>query len=187
MRKYRQWIGLCGAAALLAAALALPGLDVTAAPQKGKDKKKVVEPIDPFGEPKEFGKGELTGFAIWHGKKGWHLRTTTRKTEHHFKGHIIVEGGVLESVSSHDLEFSGKLADRWKVSDNMRELSFEFKTDRGIDGVNFKVSKEAKLIRFRLHFNGKEQLEHVWIGHEGRHPHHMPFELVAHGPGKKKT
>ena len=36
---------------------------------------------------------------------------------------------------------------------SQRELSFDFKTDRGVDGVNFKVSKDAKLNGLRM--NGR--------------------------------
>jgi hypothetical protein len=136
--------------------------------------------IDPQGKPKQFEAGELTGFAVWHSKKGWHVRTTTKKKEHHFRGTITVEGGTFVSVHPHDLEKGGKLADWWKLGPKKRELKFEFKTDKGIDGIDFHVSKEAKHIRFRLHFDGKHQKEHIFIGQSGAHPLHDPFTLRAH-------
>src|SRR5438309_2366609 len=65
--------------------------------------------LDARGMPKGFKAGESVRYAIWHGKKGWHVRTTTATKEHEFKGHIRVEGGTFESVASHDLEATGKL------------------------------------------------------------------------------
>jgi len=97
------------------------GRDGFERPDQGRRQRQsqaTLETIDAAGEPKQFQKGELTGFAVWHGKKRWHLRTTTKKAKHHFKGHIHVEGGTLESISSSHLEDKGKLEDHWKVNES---------------------------------------------------------------------
>lgn len=72
-----------------------------------------------------------------------------------------------------------------RATSTSHEITFDFHTDKDVDGIHFRVTKEAKAIRFHLHFNGKEQMEHILIGHEGHHPLHNPFALVAHGHGKK--
>src|SRR5262249_36981229 len=77
---------------------------------------------DPVGEPKGFKAGESARYAVWYTKKGWHVRTTTAKKEHHFTGKIWVEGGVLQGVEPHDLEHKGKFADWWKVDAKGHEL-----------------------------------------------------------------
>ncbi|HYT90560.1 MAG TPA: hypothetical protein VEL76_17770 [Gemmataceae bacterium] len=182
----RSWkvLGL----ALLAAAVLMLGTDSSSsvAQTKGKGKKQPPAAIDSQGVPPEFHKGEHTGFFIWHGAKGWHLRTTTRAKEHRFHGTITVEGGTFLHVHPHDLEKGGRLADHWKLGPKKHTLTFDFKTDRGVDGIDFHVAKDATAIHFRLHFNGKHQREHIFIGHNGVNPPSDPFTLVAH-PKKKKV
>ena len=51
--------------------------------------------LDPRGKPMGFHTGDTVRYAIWHNENGWHLRTTTAKREHVFRGHIRVEGGIL--------------------------------------------------------------------------------------------
>jgi hypothetical protein len=139
-----------------------------------------IDYLDPNGKPKGFHKGESERYAIWHDKHGWHLRTTTAKFEHHFKGHIRVEGGHFTKIHSFDLEKTGKLADYWTVGPKRHEVHFDSKTDRGIDGIDFHVSKGATFLHFDLHIDGKAHDHRVFIGHRGEHPRHNPFKLVAH-------
>jgi hypothetical protein len=167
--------GLCTASAL-ALALALSG--------GGAKGGAVAAGINPQGKPKNFKEGKVTGYAVWHSKKGWHLRTTTRKREHHFRGHIRVEGGTLVKVHSFHLEKEGRLEDHWKVGPKRHTITFDFKTDKGIDGINFTVNKKATLIHFALHIDGKNEPERVFIGSAGARPGQIPFDLPAH-PLKK--
>jgi hypothetical protein len=139
--------------------------------------------LDPKGEPKGFKAGESERYAVWHSKNGWHIRTTTAQREHHFTGKIIVEGGTVEGLEPHDLEQKGKFADWWKLGRERHEIVIDFKTDRGIDGINFQVSKDAKVIRFNLHIDGKHHAGKIFIGRDNQHPEKDPFELRAH-PGK---
>jgi hypothetical protein len=175
MRPLKRF-GLCTVSALaLAIALAAGGGAEGGAGAAG---------INPQGHPKNFKEGKVTGYAVWHSKKGWHLRTTTRKREHQFRGHIRVEGGTVVKIHSYHLEKEGKLEDRWKVGPKRHTITFDFKTDKGIDGINFTVSKKAMRIRFDLHVDGKNEPGHVFVGSAGIHPDQIPFELVAH-PLKK--
>jgi hypothetical protein len=161
-------------AALLCAALALSAM---AGVSEGQGK---IEPIDPNGEPKGFRAGNTARYAIWHNKNGWHVRTTTAKRERHFKGIIRIEGGTFEKIHSHDLETEGRLRDWWKVGPQRQRVIFEFKTDRGIDGIDFRVSPSATLIHFNLHIDGKYEPELIFIGHHNHHPRSDPFNLPAH-------
>ena len=100
--------------------------------------------LDPQGRPKGFHAGDSVRYAIWHDDRGWHVRTTTAKREHVFKGHIRVEDGVFERIYSHDLEKEGRLRDWWKVGPERHRVTFDFKTDRGVDGIDFRVSRSAR-------------------------------------------
>ncbi|HKB39767.1 MAG TPA: hypothetical protein VKD72_25245 [Gemmataceae bacterium] len=143
-----------------------------------KDRPRAV--LDAIGEPRDFHRGETVRYALWHDQHGWHLRTTTREKKHGFKGTIEVEGGTLERVHSFRLEKEGRLADHWKLGPQHRCVTFDFETDGGIDGINFRVSKEAKSLRFNLHIDGKHERERIYIGQGGQHPRNDPFTLPAH-------
>lgn len=143
-----------------------------------------VKAIDPQGKPAfEAGSGDL--YAVWHDKHGWHLRTTTAKKQHRFRGTIKVDGGSIVKIHSHHLEKEGRLEDHWKVSKDKKEVVFDFETDKGIDGIGFHLSKEAKHVRFNLHIDGKHQAGKILIGHGKHHPQHDPFTLPAHPHAKK--
>ncbi len=174
MRRF-QLFGLCTASAF-ALALAAGGSAVGGGPGAG---------INPQGKPRQFKKGDVKCYAVWHSNKGWHLRTTTKAVKHHFRGQITVEGGTFATVHSFDLEKKGKLADFWKVGPKRHTMTFDFETDRGVDGVNFTVSGSAKRIRFDLRIDGRHEPSRVFIGQAGAHPPEIPFTLRAH-PGRKK-
>jgi hypothetical protein len=140
-----------------------------------------IQPLDPIGEPKGFKAGESARYAVWVGTKGnWHVRTTTAKKLHHFTGKIYVEGGVFTGVEPHDLEYKSKFGDWWRLSEKRHEIVIDFKTDRGIDGINFQVSKEAKFVYFNLHIDGKHHKNQIFVGRAGQHPDRDPFALAAH-------
>lgn len=179
MRKMYILTGMLTLLALLAAA-------TTPAHAQKKKKGTPVFNVDANGEPKGFREGESMRYAIWHGKHGWHLRTTTAKREHQFVGAIHIEGGTFEKPHSFHLEKEGKLQDQWKLSADRTAILFDFKTDRGIDGINFHVSPSAKFIRFHLHIDGKHHADRIFVGHGGHHPPADPFLLVAHPNAKKE-
>jgi hypothetical protein len=144
-----------------------------------------IKPAEIQGKPAGFeaGKGDL--YAVWHDRHGWHLRTTTARKQHRFSGHVKVEGGAFAKVHSHHLEKEGRLEDHWALSKDKKEVVFDFETDKGIDGIDFHLSKEAKHVRFNLHVDGKHQAHKILIGHGKHHPAHDPFSLPAHPPVKK--
>jgi len=167
-------------AAFLTAGVLLSG--AVAGAQKDRPK----AALDAVGEPKNFHKGETVRYALWHDEHGWHLRSTTFKKKHSFKGTIEVEGGTLERVHSFLLEKEGRLADHWKLGPQHHRVTFDFETEGGIDGINFHVSKEAKALRINLHIDGKHESERIYIGHGGQHPRNDPFMLPAHPRNRSK-
>jgi hypothetical protein len=178
MRSYRK--GLPVAMSLALGVLTWGAVEALSGQTQGTGNRKG-ELIDPTGKPKGFQKGESVRYAIWHDKHSWHLRTTTAKREHHFKGHLRIEDGHFTKIHSFDLEKTGKLADHWSLDEPKRQdLRFDFKTDRGLDGIDFHVSKSATFIHFNLHIDGKVHDQRVFIGSKGQHPRHNPFKLVAH-------
>jgi hypothetical protein len=152
---------------------ALLGFAVAHADEKAKH-------VDPQGEPAGFKAGHPACYAVWHNKHGWHLRTTTAKKLHHFKGYVKVEDGHFTKIHSHHLEKEGKCEDHWSVSSDKKEVVFDFKTDKGIDGIDFHLNKDARHIKLNLFIDGKHHAKKILIGHKGHHPEHDPFTLRAH-------
>jgi hypothetical protein len=177
MRRFRL-LGFCALGAL---ALTLAGGADGGAPGQGFD-----STINPQGRPTAFKEGKRTAYAVWHSKQGWRLRTTTRAREHHFTGTVTVEGGTFKKIHSHHLEKTGELADHWKVGPKRHTVRFDFKTDKGLDGINFTVTASAKAIRFNLRIDGKHERERILIGAGNHHPNNDPFLLRAHPGGKIK-
>ena len=136
--------------------------------------------ISPKGEPAGFKAGLSERYAVWYGKNGWHLRTTTAKTLNAFKGVITVTGGTFASAYSYKLEKSGKLADHWSLDmPDKQRLAFNFKTDKGVDGITFKFSPNATKVTFELYVNEAHQPKLVYIGSAGAHPSAIPFSFPA--------
>lgn len=142
---------------------------------------------DPHGEPKGFKHGLSARYAVWFHNGLWHLRTTTAKSQHHFVGKITVEGGKFDEAYSFHLEGKGKLEDHWKVHSKRHELTFDFKTDKDVDGLNFTLTKSATVIHFNLLIDGKHHAEKIYIGHGNHHPTSDPFSLPAHPGSAKKA
>jgi hypothetical protein len=136
--------------------------------------------LDPRGRPKGFHAGDTVRYAIWHDDNGWHVRTTTAKREHVFRGHVRVEDGVFERIYSHDLEKEGKLRDWWKVGPERHRVTFDFKTDRGVDGIDFRISRSARRLHFDLHIDGRPEPGRVFVGRFNQNPGKIPFDLPAH-------
>jgi hypothetical protein len=166
-----------GALLAIACGLLLAADQPARSQEKGKGKKDQV--INPNGEPKGFKAGETERYAVWFGKKGWHLRTTTAKVEHRFHGKIHVEAGTFDGVESFHLEGTGKLEDHWRLSENRKEIVFDFKTDKGVDGITFQLSQEAREVVFNLHIDGKHKAKRIFIGYENHHPTTDPFAFPA--------
>ena len=110
--------------------------------------------IDPRGEPKGFKAGLSARYAVWYDAKDnvWRVRTTTAKKLHRFHGEVRVVGGEITGLSSHALEAQGKAEDHWRA--NKQAVTFDFKTDKGIDGINLRLGKNVTAIHFDLRVDG---------------------------------
>ena len=91
---------------------------------------------------------------------------------------VRVEGGTIDFIQSIHLEEKGKYEDHWRLGPKRHELTFDFKTDRGVDGINFEVSTEAKVIHFNLHIDGKHHADKIFIGKGNHHPGSDPFNSI---------
>lgn len=145
-----------------------------------------VGPLNPQGRPTRLQEGKANVYAVWHDGNGWHLRTTTKRKEHYFRGTIHVEGGTFTRVHSRGLEKKGGLHDHWRIGPKRQTITFDFQTNKGIDGIDFNVSKGADRVRFHLHIDGKDLPTHTLVGASNQHPQQMPFSLPAHPLQKKK-
>jgi hypothetical protein len=144
--------------------------------------------LNPSGKPKDFDAGDVQKYALWHDDDGWHLRTTTAKKIHHFKGVVVVKGGTFENVKSLVLEAK----DRWSIGPEKHKVIFDFATDTHVDGFDWHTSKDADSIEFDLEIgpgNDKaptqKKEDRVFVGEKGDHPDKIPFTLPAHPDAAK--
>jgi hypothetical protein len=142
------------------------------------------------GRPQNFKEGEVTGYALWHDAKGWHLRMATTGKAHRFRGHIYVQNGHTKNGTFSEIRSlrGGKeetLAKHWKVHPKRDQLFFDFSTGEAVDGIDFTLSKEAFQLQVDLQLDGKAAFDHIFIGGKGTHPPGMPFVVPAHPQPKK--
>ncbi len=139
--------------------------------------------LDPRGKPPDTQAGAVEHYAVWRDKGGWHVRTTTKEYEHHFRGHIAVTGGKFEKVRGFKQERKGPLQDVFVVGPDERTINFDFATKGGIDGVDFRVKGKNATLSFVLEEGDtqpKFMPERVLVGKAGEHPAGSPFTLAAH-------
>lgn len=148
-----------------------------------------------WGKPKDFGPGKVNAFWIWYDDGIWHFRTTGGgKGAHRFNGTIEVGGGRLIALKGKKGEYAGKLVDQYIFNAASTAIAFDFRTDEGVDGLNFAVDGAATALKFTLAIDGQASPKHIRIGHAGDHPAGAVFTLPAHPPdppdgkakGKKK-
>ena len=138
------------------------------------------------GKPEDYKAGDTYRYAVWHDDDGWHMRTTTAKKEHHFKGAITVKGGKIIEVKL----VKGDRKDRFVLGPEKHNLIFDFTTDEGEDGLDFRCGKEADSIEWNLEIGGedkgpvKKQPGRIFIGKKGEHPDEVPFTTTAHPKAK---
>lgn len=163
-------------------ALAVFGTAVSVCSADGKNKR---PPMDPRGEPDgHLKKGTTECFKVWHNSDGWHVRVVNGKgsRDHRYQGTISVEGGVIESMSSHLAKKNGQES-AWKHGAKKNEISFDFATNEKEDGINFKASKGAAAVRFSLKIDGQSVPDQIFVGRRGDNPESSTFAVVAH-PGE---
>lgn len=141
-------------------------------------------PINPHGKPKDTKAGAIEHYAIWQNEQGWHIRTTTKEYEHHFRGNITVRGGEFVEVRGYKLEHKGAQKDLFVEGPEHHVINFDFSTKGSIDGVDFRVKGKEPMLSFTLMIGEKEpkfEAGRIFIGKAGAHPSANPFEIPAHG------
>ena len=135
------------------------------------------------GKPKDYKAGETVRYAVWHDDDGWHLRCTTAKKHHHFKGVVTIKGGEFENVKL----VKAEVKDRFRLGPKKHVIEFDFSTDEGEDGFDFHASKGAEGIDWDCEVGpGNDKAETkknpdlIYIGEDGDHPEKVPFHTFAH-------
>ena len=114
-----------------------------------------------------FASGSPESYWIWHDPAGWHLRTTTRAQLHRFHGWVEAIDGRIGEVHPSRLEWN----DRIRIAP--RGIEFDFSTDGGEDGFDWRVSSGCN--RFYLQVDGVAAPERVHLGGQSHVPVEMPF------------
>jgi len=142
------------------------------------------DPIDPHGKPANAEAGKVEHYDIWQDQEGWHLRTTTKEYDHHFRGVITASGGEFVEVKGFRLEHKGPEKDYFKVGPEHHEIKFDFSTKGSIDGVDFREKGKQPMLSFSLLIGEKEpkfEPARIFIGKNGAHPGEDPFQIPAYG------
>jgi len=150
--------------------------------------------ITNWGQPKAFAgaKTNINAYWIWYDDGVWHFRTTgDGKRSPPVPGQD--RSGRRRTCVPHRQEgrIQGKLGDRAIFT--TKAIAFDFKTDEGVDGLNFALNEAATELKFTLAFDGDAAPKHIRIGRDSDHAPGAVFTLPAHpadpppaeGKGKK--
>jgi hypothetical protein len=185
---------LFGLTAAFSVSLSSPPASATQK-KKGKVNEKAFDlKVDNWGKPKEWDgkKDDINSFWVWYDDGIWHFRTTGGgKGAHHFQGKIEVSGGNFVNLKGKKGEYVSKLVDRYVYNAENTVIAFDFRTDEGVDGLNFKVVPATAVLKFTLAYDGKADPAHIRIGKQSDRPAAAVFVAPAHpgdadGPKKGK-
>ncbi len=138
------------------------------------------EPIDPSGRFSNDLIDESPRYFLWHDSSGWHLRTTSsRGTFSRFDGTIRVTDGALAKFRPIGLERRGRNPDKWELSEDRDELTFEIATNSGFDGFDFSVTGDDARVEFDLNIAKKPYRSRIIIGRDGEFPSKTKFSFAA--------
>jgi len=122
------------------------------------------------GEPRGMQPGSPAAFWIWRDPQGtWHVRTTTQRRPHEFRGRIWPASGALSAITPSRAEFR----DRLRVGP--RGVTFAFATNGHIDGFDFRAPEGC--VRFNLKLDAGQRPARVLIGARRRPPPAPTFSL----------
>jgi hypothetical protein len=138
--------------------------------------------VENWGKPKEWDgkKDDINSFWVWYDDGIWHFRTTGGgKGAHHFQGKIEVADGKFVSLKGQKGEYTTKLVDRYVYNAENTAIAFDFRTDEGVDGLNFKVAPASATLKFTLSYDGKADPSHVRLGRQSDRPAAAVFAVPA--------
>lgn len=114
----------------------------------------------------------MTGVALWHDSKGWHLRASEAGLDKAVFAGTVSTDGLLVSVHRH-LE-GGDIT----LSPGPHSVGYRFTNYGGVDGIDF-VGLCASTIRVTAYMNGHlVPASHIVIGAGNTHPGGQP--IVVH-------
>jgi len=155
---------------------------------KKKAAKTKAEPVvlDPSGRPEGSIVDQSGRYYVWHDGQGWHLRTTA-KVGRNFHGAVRVKDAKIKTYKSVGLknDKQGGSEDSWRVNDARSELTFQFKTGKLSDGLDFVVEGDDGEVEFDLHIDKQKSPQAIFVGRGLQHPDTNPFSLPA-APKKMK-
>jgi hypothetical protein len=124
------------------------------------------------GAPRGLAPGHPETLWVWHDDNAgaWHVRATTRRQLHRFSGRVWTSDGQIVDVHPTRLEWG----DRIRVAG--RNVDFDFHTDGGIDGFDFRTAG-TQCVHFALFIDGRGDPGRVTVGAGDMHPRHHVFTL----------
>jgi hypothetical protein len=123
------------------------------------------------GEPPGIKAGLPDAMYVFLDDKGWHLRTTTAGAVWRtFKGKIWIEQGKITFAR----RATKQTVDGFTLKE--REITFDFKTSVGVDGIDFTVA-DVRCVRFELSYEGKLDPKFIKIGAKQINPPSANFTL----------
>jgi hypothetical protein len=132
------------------------------------------------GQPSSFAAGAASGVYFWHNEPaGLSLRTTNPGgVQHEYTGLINTDGTIinltpvlLEADDSYNLDAAGQ------------NLSFDFITDNGIDGLDFDIVGGTGL-KLGAQWDGSSLPErNIYLGSGGVHPVNDPLWVCRNEGG----
>jgi hypothetical protein len=150
------------------------------------------EEINPVGRAVNYGLGKAPKLALWYADGMWHIRgAAASDTKSKFHGFVYVDGGTIVDWKPVELELGGKTkgkgSDRVGLDAEKKELQFNFHSTGGLDGIDFKISDDAKTAKFSLLINTLDDPKNVEIGKKKDHPSKNPFVFPANPDEKSDT
>jgi hypothetical protein len=138
------------------------------------------EIIDPEGRFSDDLINKVPRYYVWHDAEGWHVRSTSQAgTFARFDGSIKLTGGTFNRLRPIGLEGKGKNPDKWQVSKDRTEITFEIATDSSFDGFDFTVNGKAARVAFDLNIAKKGYPNRIYVGKGGKHPVETKFDFAA--------
>jgi hypothetical protein len=158
------------------------------------------------GRP-DFAAGTDLAYFVWREGDQWHVRWTTRGATRHFSGSVSAEGGDLKGLERIDVEKESRIVapgrparvvrgprgrrhvapargpvvatrEEDKIEkENDRLIVWSSRTTADIDGFDFKVEDDVRVLRFLLTVDGQSKAGDVVIGRNNRHPGKNPFQV----------
>jgi hypothetical protein len=117
------------------------------------------------GKP-EFKAGDPPAFWLWSDDAGWHLRATTAKKQHAFRG-VLRQAGVAAVKTTRPALAS-------KVRYEAGALRFDFDLFEGVDGIDWQSAEPCITVELKL--DGLNQPASVKVGQKAESPSALPFE-----------